>query len=301
VSLAALDVNLLVMLDAVLAEGSVARAAQRMHVTPSAISNGLARLRVALGDPLVVRRGRGIVPTPRAAALAPAMTRALRDLEQAIGGAAFDASTTTRVFTLAIADAGQVVRLPRIASLLSGEMPSARLRVVGIDSLVSLGGLGGAEVDVAIGPGEAGPGIRMELLFEEQVVLVARRDHPACRSRLSRSAVAKLRHVAVEMAPGARFRDLAALAFTRAGVPREVAVAVPSFAAAAAVVAATNLVASLPASLVDFLSARLGLASIRGAVPSYSVPMKMCWHERTHADPGMIAFRSAVRRATTTR
>src|SRR3954469_25621248 len=149
-SLSTLDLNLLLVLDTVLSERSVARAARRLHVTPSAISNGLARLRAALGDPLVVRSGRGIVPTPRAAALAPALKRALSELDQAIEKDAFDPATTTTRFTLALADVGQVAKLPQLVQRLVRDMPRARLRVVGIDTYVSSGGLQGTEVDVAL-------------------------------------------------------------------------------------------------------------------------------------------------------
>src|SRR5262245_44823062 len=111
------------MLDTVLTERSVVRAARRLHVTPSAVSNALARLRAALDDPLLIRSGRGVVPTPRAAALAPAIARALRDLDQAIHGDSFDPATTDREFTLAIADVGQVVKLPRIVAALAAQVP----------------------------------------------------------------------------------------------------------------------------------------------------------------------------------
>jgi hypothetical protein len=94
-----LDLNLLLVLDTVLSEQSVARAAKRLHVTPSAISNALARLRVALGDPLVTRKGRGIVATPRAAELAPALARALAELGRLIAHTPFDANRCTRTFT----------------------------------------------------------------------------------------------------------------------------------------------------------------------------------------------------------
>jgi DNA-binding transcriptional LysR family regulator len=299
VSLSTLDLNLLVTLDAVLAERSVARAARRLHVTPSAVSNALARLRAILGDPLIARSGRGIVPTPRAAELGPALARALRDLDQAVHGVAFDPSTTTRTFTLAVADAGQVVRLPRLAALVGTEMPRARLRVVGIDSLLSLGGLAGTEVDVVIGAHERGPGLHVEPLFHERTVLVARRANSAIPARLSRTALAALRHVAVEMAPGRGLRDRAAAAYAQAGIPREVAVIVPTFTAAAAVVAGTDLVATLPASLVEVLARRLGLRVVRMPLPLYTVPMNLCWHDRTHTDPAMVAFRDLVRRADT--
>src|SRR5258706_9253119 len=98
----------MLVLHTVLAERNVARAARRLHVTPSAVSNALARLRVALGDPLVTRKGRGIVPTPRAAELAPALARAMAELERAIAEVPFEAASSARSFTLAMADAGQV-------------------------------------------------------------------------------------------------------------------------------------------------------------------------------------------------
>src|SRR4051812_44696496 len=151
VNLSAIDLNLLVVLDAVLAERSVARAAKRLHVTPPAISNALARLRGALGDPIVTRSGRGIVPTPRALQLGPAVARALRDIDAAIHGAAFDPRTAEVVLTLAVADAGQLARLPALTGLVTATLPRARLRVVSVDTMIALGGLAGTEVDAAIG------------------------------------------------------------------------------------------------------------------------------------------------------
>src|SRR3954469_5511536 len=143
------------MLDTVLAERSVVRAARRLHVTPPAISNALARLREALGDPIVTRSGRGIVPTPRALELGPAIARALGDIQRALHGEAFDPRTAQVVLTLAVADAGQLARLPTLASAVERHLPQARLRVVNVDTLLALGGLGGTEVDVAIGTGRA--------------------------------------------------------------------------------------------------------------------------------------------------
>ncbi|MBZ4422493.1 LysR family transcriptional regulator [Myxococcus sp. RHSTA-1-4] len=295
-SLAALDLNLLLVLDTVLAERSVVRAARRLHVTPSAISNSLARLRAALGDPLIARSGRGIVPTPRAAELAPALARALRDLDNAVHGAAFNPATTTRQFSLAIADAGQVVRLPRLATLLAAEMPRASLRVVGIDTLLTGGGLASTEVDVAVAVGEKGPGMHLEPLYRERTVLVARRDHPQAGERVSKSVLAGLRHVEVQVAPGKGYRGLPG-AYARLGIARDVALIVPNFSAAAAVVADTDLVATLPASLVARLGKRLGLRIVQSPVPPLTVTINLWWHERTHADPAMVAFRDLIRRA----
>jgi DNA-binding transcriptional LysR family regulator len=297
VSLSSLDLNLLLVLDTVLSEQSVAHAAQRLHVTPSAVSNALARLRVELGDPLVTRKGRGIVPTPRAAELAPALARAMAELERLIAYGPFDAASCTRTFTLAVADAGQVAWLPSIASAMAREMPNARLRVMGIDSLLSLGDLGSTEVDLHVGVRAAGPGIHTEPLLDERTVLVARREHPLCTGKLSRSRLGFLRHVGVEMAPGRGLRDSVAAAYLRARTSRTVTLKVPTFTAAAAVAAATDLVATLPASLFLAHGTHLGLRAVQGTVPAYTVTMALCWHERTHTDAAMSAFRALVRRA----
>jgi DNA-binding transcriptional LysR family regulator len=250
---------------------------------------------VLIGDPLVIKKGRGIVPTPKALELGPVLAKALRELQEAVQGGAFDPATTTRGFTLALADAGQVVLLPRIASLLTAEMPNAQFRAIGIDSLVSLGGLGSTEVDAVVGPAEKVPDIHLEPLYREPTVLICRKDHPAAaRAQLT------LRHVAIDMVAGRSTRDLTGAAYARAGVTRNVAMVVPSFSAAAAIVAATDLVATVPSSLYEVLGPRLGLRTLAAPIPPLFVTMKLSWHERTHADPAATGFRDLVRRAVTT-
>ena len=292
-SLLGLDLNLLLVLETVLAERSVVRAARRLHVTPSAISNALARLRAALDDPLLVRSGRGVVPTPRAAALAPALARALRDLEQAIAGQAFDPATSDRELTLALADVLQVVKLPAIVRALGKRMPRARLRVVSIDALVASGGLGGTAVDVVVGAGEKGPGVHAQPLYDEEIVLVARARHPATRGRLTKAQLATLRHVDVQIAPGLGNQSLAA-GYAAAGVRRDVAFVLPTYTAAAAVVAGTDLVASLPSSLVDVLGPRLALRRVAAPLAPIATTINLLWHERTHGDPALRAFRDLI-------
>jgi DNA-binding transcriptional LysR family regulator len=291
VSIAAIDLNLLWVLHVVLSERNVARAAGRLHVTPSAVSNALARLRDAVGDPLVTRKGRGIVPTPRAAELAPILARTMRELELALVTAPFDAATCTRMFTLALSDVGQVLWVPRLAAAMRRELPLAHLRVVGIDALISLGDLGSSEVDLHIGIAGKGPGFNVDRLFEERSVLVARRGHPA-GVKVSRRALGELRHVRVQMVPAKRFQDPFAAMFARANVAREIVMTVPSFSAAADVVAATDLVTMLPSSL---LAGRTGLRALSTPLPAHVTAFSMSWHERTHADPAARAFRTLVK------
>ena len=283
--------NLLVVLHTVLVEQHVARAAARLHVTPSAVSNALARLRSELGDPLVTRKGRGIVPTPRALELAPLLARAVRDLEQVLEAAPFDAATCTRTFTLATADVGQTVRVPAIVAALRTAMPRARLRVVGIDALISLGDLASPEIDLHIGLAGTAAGLHAEPLLAEPTPLVARRAHPIGR-RPSPAALGRLHHVRVDMVPGRRFTDVFASAYAAAGIAREVAVTVPSFAAAAAIVRASDLVTMLPASLIT-----RDLRIVPLPFPAHVTKLAMSWHDRTHLDPAARAFRDVVRAA----
>lgn len=297
-SLSRFDLNLLLVLDAVLTEGSVTKAASRLHVTSSAVSNALARLRVLLGDQLLTRKGRGIVPTPRALELGPILAKGLRDLHDAVRAGGFSPAMTTRRFTIALSDVGQAVLLPRIVSLFFKEMPRARLRAVGIDSLVLLGGLAGPEVDVVIGPEGADGDIHAERLFEQNAVLICREGHPALRKTPDPESKGALRHVAIDMAPGQTLRDLAGAAYARAGVARDVAMTVPTFSAAASIVSATDLVATVPASLFDVVGPLLRLRALPAPIPPLPIVTNLSWHERTDADPAAAAFRDIVRRAS---
>jgi DNA-binding transcriptional LysR family regulator len=294
-SLGNLDLNLLRVLDTVLSERSVVRAAERLHVTPSAISNALARLRHALRDPLVIRSGRGIVASPRAAALAPALKRTLADLERVVSGEGFDPTAATTQFTLAMADAVQVARLPEIEKAMSKRLPKARLRVVGIDTYLSSGETAGTEVDAAMIAGEArGPGVHASPLYKETSVLVVRRRHElAGRAEISRADLAGLQHVDIEVAPGRGYRELAR-SYDRMGIERRVARIVPSFIAAAALVARSDYAATVPETLVSALGAHLGLATLKSPAPKLRSEIKLVWHERTHQDPGMRMFREVV-------
>jgi DNA-binding transcriptional LysR family regulator len=296
-SLTGVDLNLLLVLDTVLTERSVVRAAARLHVTPSAVSNALARLRIMLDDQLVVRKGRGIVPTPRAASLAPSLKQALKDLESVVQADAFDPLTSTRQFTLAIADAGQISNVPQLVKLIGKELPHARLRTVGIDTYISSGGLAGTEIDVAlIALVDTVPGLHAMPVYTEKSVLTARQGNSAAGSKMSREQLARLKHVEIQVAPGRGHQELAQ-AYARLRIERNIAVIVPNFIAAAAIVAETDLVATLPASLVDLMGARLGLHRIAGPAPTIATQIKLVWHERTNDDPAMGAFREIVIKA----
>jgi len=299
VNLSALDLNLLLVLEAVLSERSVARAAQRLHVTAPAISNALARLRDAIGDPIVTRSGRGIVPTPRALELGPAISRALAEIRRALHGEVFDPQTTQVVLTLALADAGQLARLPRLAASVANRMPQARLRVVNIDTMLALGGLGGTEVDCAIGVGHGAPGIHRQQLYAEHYVVIARTGHPRLGARAGRRALAAERHAEVHVAFG-KPSPIVVRAYQKLGIARRIGMVVPTFTAAAAVVAATDLIAGVPASVVSALGPALDLRIIATPLRVPPIAMHLSWHQRTHGDPALSLFRELIVQAMAT-
>jgi len=175
VNISAVDLNLLVVLDAVLTERSATRAAKRLGVTQSAVSNALARLRDLFGDPLVVRHGRGLTPTPRAEALAPQVAHWVREVGTLLGEAPpFDAATSRREFTLACADYYGMVVLPPLMEALCKRAPHARLRIVSLEELVGGGGLA-HDVDVHVGrPPAVEAGCHRRPLFEEEFVCLTR-------------------------------------------------------------------------------------------------------------------------------
>ncbi len=284
-----------------LEDPSVSRTARRLNVTSPAISNALTRLRGVFDDPLFVRSGRGVVPTPRALELQPALKRAIREFEHVLSGDLAHPSATKRLLTVALSDSDQVTGLPRLVLELATRMPHARLQVISIDALLSRGGLEAGGADVALAPEQAAVGFKSIPAFEATGVLVVRKGHPLLRKRSkAREYFASLRHVDVHIALGSRGvgHALAENAMEEHGVKREVAITVPTFIAAAMVAASTDLVAGLPRRMVDVLGDAVSLVALEQFTPpGLSFPMHIVWHERTDGDPVCRLFRDILRDA----
>ncbi|MFE8596194.1 LysR family transcriptional regulator [Archangium violaceum] len=298
-NLSSLDLNLLLVLHTVLEEKSVAKAAASLHVTSSAVSNALGRLRGLLGDPLLVRHGRGLVPTRKAIELAPRLRAALEELQGALEGSAapFVPAQTDRMFTLACSDNDQIARVPGIAAAFSARMPRATLRIVSIDQLEATDGLASGQVDAVIAPLEAaGPGLHAAELYRDEAVMVVRRDHPKVGKRLSKQAFNELGHVDIWLSiegPGLGHRFIEGF-FQRHGLRRSVSLIVPGFAAAAMAAATTDLIAGLPRLVAEALAQHLPLRVVELPVAPPPFQMHLLWHERTHADEGARFFRELV-------
>ncbi len=290
VHLDAIDLDLLKALDALLEEGSVTRAARRSRLTQPAMSRALGRLREALGDPLLVRSGRGLVPTPRAESLRPRLHEALLQLDAAVGDApVFDPAKARRTFHIETADYGMAVVVPSLLSALAVEAP-------GVDVVVHPqggdfeGALADGAIDVVVLPKRGSAvGLVWSKLLEDDHVCLVREGHPGVGRTLTLARFCALRHVLVS--PALRARGAVDEALGKLGRRREIAVRVPSFLVAPRIVAETDLVAVVPRRLAELARRDVGVRALPLPLAVPSLRVSMAWHERMRRDPGHVWFR----------
>ncbi|MDO3436067.1 LysR family transcriptional regulator [Rhizobium sp. CBN3] len=287
------DLNLLVTLDVLLAEGSVARAAERLRLSPSAMSRALARLREATGDPLLVRAGRGLVPTPRALELRERVGRIVEDARAVLRpGEALDLGKLVRTFTLRASEGFAESFGPDLIARLGKQAPGVRLRFMQKPDKDSAP-LRDGSVDLETGVvGETmGPEVRAQALFRDRFIGVVRTGHPLCRDEITPSRYAAGGHIAVSR----RGFDKGAIddALNALGLERQVATVVGGFSTALALARASDMVASVPERHTAGL--RAGMHSFPLPVPTPELTVSLLWHPRMDADPAHRWLRSCVR------
>lgn len=292
-NLRGLDLNLLVVLDALLAERSVTRAGTRVGLSQPAVSNALGRLRALLGDPLLVRAGSVMRPTPRALELAGPVRQALGTLERALSPAAsFDPATSSRVFRLCATEDLEVTLVPRLLERLGAAAP-------GVD-LVMTGGAGDAEAGLRGGRFDAYLGVWFDipaalhshLLRYERFGCIARRGHPAIAGELTLAAYAAAGHVLVTA--GERAGRAIDTALTDQGLGRRVVVRTPSLLVAPHIVARTDLIATLPLSVATLFAEGLPLEIYAPPLDTPGLAVHLVWHPRTHDDAPQRWLRQQV-------
>lgn len=286
------DLNLLLTLEAVLSEGSVARAARRLRLSPSAMSRALARLRAAMGDPLLVRAGRGLVLTPRAAALRERVPHLLREVEAVLADAgALDLRHLGRTFTIRCSEGFAENFAPPLLARVARDAPRVRLRFVPkADKDATLLRDGTVDLETGVIVESTAPELRSQALFADRFVGVVRRGHPLCRGRLTPPRYAAARHVSVSRGPSGR--GLVDEALEPLGLVREVATIVGGFATAVALARASDLVATVPERHTGSLRAGLHTFALPFAAPGITV--SLLWHPRMDADPAHRWLRGCV-------
>lgn len=296
--LTGLNFNLLVALDALLSERNVTRAARRIGITQPAMSQTLSRLRELFSDPLLVRRGRSMVLTPRAEAMLVPLSDALLSVERAVQlGMGFDPATSTRIFSVALPDLSATLMLGPLLRLIGEEAPEVRVQVepLSISRLSEKLASGAIDLVLAVHLGSS-EGLRRETLLTDHYVCLVRRGHPLARRKR------------------VRIGDYTAhghLAYTPVGfVPPPISEAVPGFASTSGirasvpyllalpeVVRRTDLVATVPRRL---LSAPIDLRGVVALDAPRELPElvdSLWWHPRFDSDPAHQWLRERVHEA----
>ena len=295
-----LDLQLLECFDALMRERNVSRAAERIGLSQSAMSEALARLRDRFEDPLLVRGREGMQPTPRAIELAPQVHEVVEKMRAlTVGPGSFDAVACSTRFRLVTSDYTQFLLMPRLIETLAGEAPGVSVDVLPVhirrvEEALELG-----EVDMAVAyfvdPPQA---LRCLPLFQERFVGIAHAEHPIVgRGELSLSAYAQLRHVSVAPSGLTYFSHALDSRIEAMGLKRRIALTSPHFLLAAYVAANSDLVLALPSRAAHKLAAMLPLTLFELPLELPEIQLAMYWHERTHNSVAHQWFRARVRDA----
>lgn len=286
------DLNLLVTLDILLREGSVARAAQKLRLSPSAMSRALARLRETTGDPLLVRAGRGLVPTPHALALRAQVGQLVQDAETVLRPARLDLAGLRRDFTLRTSEGFAENFGPDLIARAGKEAPGVRLRFVQKPDKDS-GFLHDGSIDLETGvvSETTAPALKTQALFRDRYIGVVRKGHALARGNVTAARYVGGLHILVTRR-GLNSGPIDE-ALRQLGLTREIATTVGGFSTAVALARASDLIASVPERHTGKL--RVGMHSFALPVTIPEVTISMLWHPRLDGDPAHRWLRGIVR------
>ena len=285
------DLNLLVAFDTLLEERNVTRAARRLHVTQSAMSASLKRLRDALGDPVLVQHGRSMVPTPHALALAPEVSAALAALRRLIQPTGFEPGTATRIFRIAASDYIATVLLAPLLRQLGREGSTVRLDISLPDDSTSIR-LARGDFDLLLTPAEfIDPEHPSQLLFEERHVVVGCRDNPLLAAPLTLDGFSAAGHVGVKIDGRNTYieREL-----DRLGIVRRVEVHAPSFIQAPWLLPGTRRIALMHERLARLMAPLLQLQVLDAPFEVPVMREMLQFHSARSSDEGLTWLRGRL-------
>ena len=291
-NLAALDLNLLVALDALLLEASVSRAAVRIGLSQPATSHALQRLRDLIGDPLLVRNGARMELTPRAQALRGPLTQALDQVRGLFIPDDFDAARSERQFRLMMPDLAVELLMPPLMEKITKLAPHLRIDVVPWRGPAIFDAEFARTIDLVISIGDAFKGFHRQLLYTDSDALAVRRGHPVGSKLRRRDAFLNARHVAVVIR--GRNEDLVEGWLRSNGIERHIALVVPGYIEALHVTARTDLVAFVPRRLIGALSKQLSLTTVTPPLDPGIDEQFMFYPTRAQMDPGSIWLRNIM-------
>lgn len=303
IDLSRIDLNLLVLFEVVLAEQHVGKAAERLHLSPSAVSHGLGRLRRLFNDPLFLRTPKGVVPTERAAQLAAPIADILARVSSVVATAEpFDLSKSKRRFTIGAPDAVSAVVLPPLLAALRRAAPSINIatrQLLPSPAEVqpwqsALADLDARAVDVALVPIQEIPArFTQHVLYDEEFIIAARSGHSYLKSP-SLKRFCEMKHVLVSSTGDAHgFIDQV---LAERGLRRRIELTVPNFMMALALIAETDLIAALPKQLVAAHAGRFGIAGVKSPLPPRRDQIRLIASNAALMDEGVTWLFDALKK-----
>jgi DNA-binding transcriptional LysR family regulator len=292
-----LDLHHLQVLDVLLREHGLTRAAKVLSLTQPALSKTLARLRRYFNDPLFVRVALRMEPTPKALALKAPVGAILDQMRRLKSEhVPFNPLVSNRTFNFCVVDAGVIKLLPPLVTLLAEQAPHVRLRAMQLESQNLDSWLESGKIDFAMGSfPDLVKGIRRQPLWVERYVSVVRKGHPRISADASLKDFAAEKHVLVSMAGTGHAHQSAERALEAVIPPENIICRVPIFIAAAVVAKHTDAIATLPFSIATVLADDLDLELVTPPVKLPKIEISQYWHERFHREPGNEWIRSVFR------
>ena len=290
----AIDLNLLVVFDAMVEHRSVTRAGEAIGLSQPAMSAAVARLRALFDDTLFVRTGAEMKPTPRALELAEPVRRVMDTIHtEVLQRSGFDPATTERTFTLLTPDIGEVNFLPRLLTGFAQVAPSAHLRTVAKPRQAAAEALESGTAELAVGyfPDLQKAGFFQQKLFDNPHVCIVRSGHPTVGKRITLKEYLAASHAVVR--PDGREHVFEQF-FQQRGLRRKVAVELSHFMSLLPVIDSSDLIATVPRDFADVCSRYTSVRIIDTPIKSPVIAVHQFWHRRFHKDPANAWLRSVI-------
>lgn len=292
-----LDLNLLLMLDALLQEGSVSQAAQRLGVSQPTLSAGLAKLRTLFNDELFVKNAKGMSPTVRALALREPLSRVMFAIQDEIlSQPVFDPATSTRTFTLVFGELGQIAFVPRLLKCLRAAAPGVNLRVLGgaLESRENILERGEADLAVGLHPELSASALfRQKLYPSRPLVCLASADHPELQDGpLTLELFTRLNHAVVGTDLG--YAKIVEPVLKQMGIERRVVLELSNLSGTPHVLAGSDLITVVPEALARIYTRDGTLRMHTSPIEFPLFDVRQFWHRKVHHDPAIVWLRQLI-------
>lgn len=288
-----LDLNLLLVFDALMQEQNLSQAAERLHLSQSTASNALARLRQQLGEPLFQRTARGMVPTPQAHTLYGPVRQALQLLRIGLGPQESIDLESDLSFRVSMNDYGQAVFLPRMLARMQALAPHLVLSVQSDDAESLVKRLKIGELDLAIDYLNLNDAdLRYQPLLEEQLAVIVRADHPACKAGLTAQLYQDSQHIALPQRAG-RGSPLE-IVLGSAKLRRNIPLYVPNYLAIPALVAESDMLGTVPRRLAEHFAQQYSLQIFPLPLEMPPIQVSLIWHKQQDVSVGLKWLREQI-------